>query len=485
MLFKKAVKRDAKLRLALCGPAGSGKTYSLLSLATELGGPIAYVDTEHGSASKYADLFSFDVIEPDEFDPRNLIETIKSAIEGGYKVICIDSLSHYWMGKGGELDMVDAAAKRTQGNSFAAWKHVTPVHNQLVDTMISASIHVLVSMRTKTEWVVEKDERTGKSAPRKVGLQPVMRDGVEYEFDVCGDLDQDNTLTVTKSRCPDLSGKTINRPGKDMAQTLKKWLSGAPEESGRGPMPEKGNGAATPPLARPVPEELTLTFQRMDKNDSAAVGQAFIAMEQWLTEKGGANGVKAYNAAVTKLRAAHPKGSLIPNEALKECLLDLWDELQKVQKPEGFASHTTHDDAKGERTAVSGPTGRPAGDTRQAPPPNPTSEVPPEVQKLWSKMGTNRESIIDVFADLVDGLQKVAGNEKGREEFEGIEIKFAGKKGGALTQVSFARRVVLETWKRIQAYKTQANPNVTDDDLPPIMQPAESRLFPQEVPYGD
>src|SRR5689334_20636651 len=96
--FKRATKYDAKLRLALCGPAGSGKTYSALSLASALGGPIAYVDTEHGSASKYADLFEFDVVEPNQFDPRELIETIQSAAAGGYRVIVIDSLSHYWMG---------------------------------------------------------------------------------------------------------------------------------------------------------------------------------------------------------------------------------------------------------------------------------------------------------------------------------------------------------------------------------------------------
>jgi hypothetical protein len=217
------------LRLALCGPAGSGKTYTLLSLATELGGPIAYVDTEHGSASKYADLFAFDVIEPDEFDPRKLVEFIGEAAKAGYRSICIDSLSHYWMGKGGELEMVDNVAKRSQsGNSFAAWKNVTPHHNALVDTIIAAPLHVLVSMRTKTEWVIE--EVGNKKVPRKVGLAPVMRDGIEFEFDVCGDLDQDNTLTVSKSRCPDLAGKVINRPGKAMAQVLNKWLAGAPAE---------------------------------------------------------------------------------------------------------------------------------------------------------------------------------------------------------------------------------------------------------------
>src|SRR5215472_6056307 len=59
--FRKAIKYDAKLRFAVCGPAGSGKTYTLLRLAMELGGPVALVDTERGSASKYADLFEFDV----------------------------------------------------------------------------------------------------------------------------------------------------------------------------------------------------------------------------------------------------------------------------------------------------------------------------------------------------------------------------------------------------------------------------------------
>jgi hypothetical protein len=228
-MFQKAVKRNAKLRLALCGPAGSGKTFSLLSIATELGGPVAYVDTEHGSASKYADLFAFDVIEPDTFDPRELIKAIKAAVEAGYGVICVDSLSHYWMGKGGELEMVDNAAKRSQsGNSFAAWKNVTPVHNELVDTIIASPIHVLVSMRTKTEWVIDEFvDRDGKKkkVPRKVGMAPIMRDGIEFEFDVCGDLDQDNTLTISKSRCPALTGLAINRPGKEMAQTLKRWLS--------------------------------------------------------------------------------------------------------------------------------------------------------------------------------------------------------------------------------------------------------------------
>jgi hypothetical protein len=265
-MFRRAVKRDAKLRLALSGPAGSGKTYSLLAIATGLGGGIAYVDTERGSASKYADLFAFDVVEPAEFDPRQLIEIIGAAVAGGYDAICIDSLSHYWMGKGGELEMVAQAAKRSQsnasgGNGFAAWKHVTPVHNRLaprpdgrdwIDTMLAAPIHVLAAMRTKTEWVIEKDER-GRNVPRKIGTQPAMREGIEFEFDVCGDLDQDNTLRVTKSRCPELSGKSLHRPGKEMAETLKQWLAGA-EELSVAPQVE---------VAAEVPAEVRALWDRM------------------------------------------------------------------------------------------------------------------------------------------------------------------------------------------------------------------------------
>src|SRR5260370_25964695 len=101
--FRKAIKHGAKLRLAVCGPSGSGKTYTLLKLATELGGPIAVVDTERGSASKYADLFEFDVMELGAYNPLNLIEIIDAAAKAGYPVLCIDSLSHFCMRKDGKL----------------------------------------------------------------------------------------------------------------------------------------------------------------------------------------------------------------------------------------------------------------------------------------------------------------------------------------------------------------------------------------------
>ena len=225
MPFVKATKQQARLRLALIGPAGSGKTYTALNIAQHLGAKVALVDTERGSASKYADLFSFDVMELESFHPQRYIDAVHKAEQAGYDVLIIDSLSHAWAGKDGALELVDKAAKRTQGNSFAAWREVTPIHNALVDTMIASRLHLIVTMRSKTEWVVERDERTGKTQPRKVGLAPVQRDGLEYEFDVVADMDIENNLIVSKTRCPALAGAVVAKPGKALAETLRAWLT--------------------------------------------------------------------------------------------------------------------------------------------------------------------------------------------------------------------------------------------------------------------
>jgi hypothetical protein len=239
--FHKAVKQNAKCRLAISGPSGAGKTYTLLKIATELGGPIAVVDTEHGSASKYADLFQFDVLELDRFDPDAVPDLIRSAAAAGYAVLIFDSLSHFWTGKDGELDQVDNITARSKaGNSFAAWREVSPKHNRMVHAMISAPIHILVSLRVKTEWVMERDERTQKMAPRKIGLAPVMRDGIEYEFDVFGDMDQENKLVITKSRCPALNGQVYSKPGAEVAEILKQWLGvSLPAQPDNSPASEK------------------------------------------------------------------------------------------------------------------------------------------------------------------------------------------------------------------------------------------------------
>jgi len=249
MEFRKATKAGSFLRAALCGVSGSGKTYTALQLAGLIrpDARIAVVDTERGSASKYADLFEFDVIELQSYEAENYTRAIAAAAQAGYTCLVIDSLSHAWNGTGGMLEQVDNASARAKGNSYAAWRDVTPQQNRLIDAILQAPIDIIATMRSKTEYVVEKNER-GKSTPRKVGMAPVQRDGMEYEFDVVADMDA-ATMLVTKSRCPALAGKAFQRPGDEVAALLRDWLGDKPAPAGRitPPPAELPELPATPP----------------------------------------------------------------------------------------------------------------------------------------------------------------------------------------------------------------------------------------------
>lgn len=245
-IFKKAIKEAAKLRMAISGPSGSGKTYSALSLATHLaqGKPIALVDTEHGSASKYADIFTFDVAEMHPpFHPQKFIDAISEATAAGYGVLILDSISHAWSGTGGVLDIVDEVAKRSRtGNTYTAWKEGTPIQNKLIDAIVQSGVHIIVTMRSKTEYVMQENER-GKQAPKKVGMAPVQRDQFEYEFDIVLDMDIDNNAVVSKTRCPALTGRVFPKPGADMAGIISAWLSDGAESAKQ---------VQTPPTVTPV-----------------------------------------------------------------------------------------------------------------------------------------------------------------------------------------------------------------------------------------
>ena len=223
--FKTASKAQAKLRLGLVGPAGSGKTMTALRIASGLGGRVAVIDTERGSASLYAGEggLAFDVLELETYEAENFIRAIRDAEEAGYGVLIIDSLSHAWAGKGGILEFVDKAAKRSGGGSFSGWRDATPLHNQLVDAILGAKLHVICTLRSKVEHVIE--QVNGRSVVRKVGLQPVQRDGLEYEFTVVGDVTQDHELIVTKTRAAWLKDQIIREAGEELGKKLAAWLA--------------------------------------------------------------------------------------------------------------------------------------------------------------------------------------------------------------------------------------------------------------------
>ncbi len=285
--FKKATKRQKKARIALIGVTGGGKTLSGLNILRGIVGPtgrIAVIDTEHGSASLYSDRHDFDVLELESFAPERYVEAIRAAATAGFDGLLIDSWSHAWAGKDGVLQFVDEAAKRHRGSSFNAWGDATPKQLDMVEAILSAPLHVVVTMRAKMAYVQEKDERTGKTSIRKVGMQPVQRDGVEYEFDVIGDMTLDNELIVTKTRYSALAAKVFRQPGPELGEQIAAWLADGAAPEPVAPKPEPTSAAAdTPKPAAHANGGFINEAQRRNLESIAhANGHDHDGLKQWL-----------------------------------------------------------------------------------------------------------------------------------------------------------------------------------------------------------
>lgn len=235
-LFKKATKHKRKLRLAIFGASGSGKTYSALRIATGIGGSIALIDTEN-SAELYADKFDFDVVNLKELNMKPDIDTLINIMDQAkdYKVLIVDSFSHAWKEL---LDDVNRIAKgKFQGNTHAAWMEGTPKQQKLVNAILNNQFHLIVCMRSKTEWMIEKDERTGKNKPVRVGLAPVQGKDIEFEFDMLMEINPEHYVTVLKDRTGKYQDKIIEKPGEDFGKDLINWLN-VGEEPPPPPKPE-------------------------------------------------------------------------------------------------------------------------------------------------------------------------------------------------------------------------------------------------------
>jgi hypothetical protein len=267
MQIRKAERRKAKLRLGIAAPSGAGKTYSALLMAFGLGGKIGLIDTEHGSGDLYAHLGEYDVISIEApYTVAKYVQAIHAFEEAGYSTIIIDSLSHAWAGDGGLLDKQGKMADRGT-NSFAAWRTITPEHNNLVDTMLRSPAHIIATMRAKQEYVLETNDR-GKQQPKKVGMAPVQREGMEYEFTVMLDVDMNHVASASKDRTSLFDGRFF-KIGKETGEELLQWL----ETGSEAPVRVAADGLDDSPQARAI--RITAGV-----NDGDAVGAA-AAMAGW------------------------------------------------------------------------------------------------------------------------------------------------------------------------------------------------------------
>lgn len=216
-MFKKATKLQSKLRLAIVGASGSGKTYSSLVIASSMSNKIAVVDTEHGSASLYSDKFNFDVLElKPPYEPERFMQAISGAEQAGYELLIIDSLSHEWDGEGGYTEL-----KIKLNDPYSA--KVNPRHRKLVNCIVQSNLHIIVTMRSRTAYEASKNDKN-KLVLTKIGTAPVQKENMEYEFTTVFDLTQNHIANCSKDRTGLFDGKdfTIDET---VGKQLINWLS--------------------------------------------------------------------------------------------------------------------------------------------------------------------------------------------------------------------------------------------------------------------
>lgn len=233
-LFKKAERKRAKARIGICSPSGAGKTHGSLLFAKGLGERIAVICTENGSAeleAGKAGMPEFDImIISAPYDPQKYITAMHTAEKAGYEVIIIDSLSHAWAGSGGLLDKQNIVAQGAGKNSYTAWREITPMHNALIDAILQSPCHIIATMRSKVEYAIEKDDKDKVTGIKKLGMAPVQREGMDYEFTIVLEVDQKTHLSTTSK---DRTGLFVDKTfliTEESGKELKAWLESGKEE---------------------------------------------------------------------------------------------------------------------------------------------------------------------------------------------------------------------------------------------------------------
>lgn len=255
MPFVKADRTKTFVRLALTGPTNSGKTATGIRIAQgivtknlekkngktptqeEIDNYIAVIDSERGRAKFYANrnedefktghFFHTNLTPP--YTVRKYMDIVKEASDlvGENGVVIIDSLSHAWAYAGGLLEQKTEMETKRGVNSFTAWNQAGKMQNELIDQVLSVNSHLIATLRSKMNYVME--EKEGKKEIKQVGLKPVQRDDLEYEFDITLMLDKENHHATIIKDTTYLSTKilpdnTIGMLGESFGKELIAWL---------------------------------------------------------------------------------------------------------------------------------------------------------------------------------------------------------------------------------------------------------------------
>lgn len=224
--IRKAERKQSKLRIGLSSPSGAGKTYSALLLAKGLVGiweKVGLIDTETGRGDFYSDLGGYMIATLQApFTPERYIEYIDAMIGAGVEVLIIDSISHEWEGKGGCLEINEKLAQaKYKGNTWSAWSETTPRHQKFIESIISAPIHVITTVRNKVDTVMTDDKKV-----KKVGTKEITREGFEYELTVNFNLDRDtHSAMASKDNTRLFDGRDPFVITEKTGEELREWVN--------------------------------------------------------------------------------------------------------------------------------------------------------------------------------------------------------------------------------------------------------------------
>lgn len=271
MPFQKAIKETFSLKLAIAGISGVGKSFTSFQVARELadGERFAVIDSENRKARKYADEFHFDVSDlTDNFSLAAYTKEIRLAESLGYKVLVIDGLSQMWEGKGGIKEQVEMIAKRDRISTFTAWQAGNGLLADFMKLILDSKMHIICTLRSKTDYS-SGQSADGKTQYKRIGLAPVQKDNLEFEFDIFTEMDTDHHMIFQKSLCRPLSGKVLamanEGEARKLAAILKKWMVGAPNH----PEADTTTGAQEPEQTpenssnEPVTEQQWASIRKM------------------------------------------------------------------------------------------------------------------------------------------------------------------------------------------------------------------------------
>lgn len=217
--IKKAEQVVKPLKLALQGPAGSGKTDGAIATAIRMGFKnIVVIDTEHGSSANYAKKYKgkYNVLPFEApYTSARYVEAMNAAKNFGADCVIIDSISHQWDGQDGILERKEKEQKsKPNANGYTLWAAYTAEHKKFVEFMLAFPIPIFATMRSKTAYVMSEGSN-GKQIPKKMGMEPIQREGVDYEFDVVVEINIAHSAEVTKDRTGVLADKQFDLVGSD------------------------------------------------------------------------------------------------------------------------------------------------------------------------------------------------------------------------------------------------------------------------------